>query len=566
MHGQNYSSEVTANFGGGVSYLNFNVNQYKWKNPMYYGFNGGFGYTYFFPKSRFGLSIGAEAAIYNNNVLFPEGRRIVYNVPVADGLFYVIENNGGAERFGTWFMNVPLAVRYLAPIGKQSLYFQLGGQAGIPFTQLVDIAYSGNAEFGARFAVAKRISLYIGAYGEYGFNNIKKNQPVAQKNLYAENILLASNAAGKINPVSFGLKIRIGIGFGKERFADDKKNSKKKEIPDNKYWNGDPKKPIKNIYDVNENGVPNELETADEDDMDGDGILNSEDPDIDGDGILNYQDPTPYGAAKKDSDKDKDKNKKPAVVEEINDNNMPYSNPEQVDKMPYSPNKSNIPDNKYHNGDPNKPIANPYDVNGNEIPDYREWGDNDDMDGDGIPNWKDSDIDGDGILNENDKTPYGASSYRGTDCCKDNGKNNGNNGKSIVKPDESDLPADPNNPFGIVKFNTPIIQFGEPSDVVITPYAREQMDELVKYLIQHPKYYVVVVGHTCDLGTKAQNLHVGLTRANNVAAYLVGRGIRQNKIITISKNDLEPRVPNTSETNRRKNRRVEFKIRSVKPQ
>ncbi|MDR1543395.1 MAG: OmpA family protein [Prevotellaceae bacterium] len=498
VQGQNYSSEVTANFGGGFSYLKFNLNQNGWKNSMYYGYNAGLGYTYFFPKSHFGLAVGAEAAKYNNNVLFPKNRRIVYNVPTADGLFHVIENNDGTQKFGTWFVNIPLAVRYLVPVGKHSVYFSLGGQAGIPFSPLVDISGAGNAEIGARFALAKRLSLYVGAYGEYGFNNIKKSQPVAAENLNAKNILLASNATGKINTVSFGLKIRIGLGFGKKYFSEEetaetkKNNSKKKEIADNnKHLNEEPKK-------------------------------------------------------------DDDKQQNTVVNEEINDNDMPYSNPEKVDKMSYSHSKSNIPDNKYHNGDFTKPIANPYDVNGNEIPDYREWGDNDDMNGNGIPNRKDPDIDGDGIPNENDKTPYGASSYRGF-------------GENSVRPDESDLPADPNNPLGIVKFDTPIIQFGEPSDVVITPYARNQMDLLVKYLVQHPKYYIVVVGHTCDLGTKAQNLHVGLTRANNVAAYLVSRGISQNKIITISKNDLEPRAPNTSEQNRRKNRRVEFKIRSVKP-
>jgi outer membrane protein OmpA-like peptidoglycan-associated protein len=526
VQGQNYSSEITANFGSGASHLNFNLHQNGWKNSIRGGVNFGLGYTYYIPKSHFGIATGLEFASYNNKVLFPEGQRIAYNVPVTDGSFFVMEKDGGVQRFGTWMMHIPLHLRYLVPIAdsKYSIYFQLGGQLGVPLSPFVTVAGAGNLEIGVRLAATKRFSVYLAAYGEYGFNNIKKNQSVAPEKLDVPSILLASNAVDKIHPVSFGVKIRVGFGFGKKLFSEEKGNNQKSNVTDNPYQNIDPKKEL---------------------------------------------------------DKNKAQDKKPAVVAEINDNNMPYGNPEKVDSMPYSPDRSNIPDNKYHNGDPKNPIINPYDVNGNEVPDYREWGDNDDMDGDGIPNWKDPDIDGDGIPNENDKTPYGASSYRGTntwgygnDNDKNNGKNNNKNqnkneakdDKSNARPDESDLPIDPNNPLGIVKFDTPIIEFGEPSDVIITPYAREQMDELVKYLIQHPKYYVVVLGHTCDLGTKAQNLHVGLTRANNVAAYLVGRGISQNKIVIISKNALEPRVPNTSEANRRKNRRVEFKIRSVKPQ
>ncbi|GHV35553.1 hypothetical protein FACS1894178_5380 [Bacteroidia bacterium] len=523
MQGQNYSSEITANFGGGASYLNFNLHQNGWKNPIRGGVNFGLGYTYFIPKSHFGIASGLEFADYNNKVLFPEGRRIVYNVPAEDGSFFVTEQDGGVQRFSTWMMHIPLHLRYLLPIAdtKHNIYFQLGGNLGVPLSSFVTVAGAGDLEIGVRLAAAKRFSVYIAAYAEYGFNNIKKNQPVAPNKLDAQNILLASNAVDKIHPVSFGVKLRIGFGFGKKLFIEEKNDVQKQNV----------------AGDSSQNGGRNKM-----------------------------------------SNEDTVQNKKPIVPNEINDNNMPYGNPEKLDSMPYSPDKSDIPDNKYHNGDTKNPIVNPYDVNGNEVPDYREWGDNDDMDGDGIANWKDPDIDGDGIPNENDKTPYGASSYRGTntwgyddknidkDKDKNKDKNNIGNDKNNLKPDESDLPIDPNNPLGIVKFDTPIIEFGEPSDVIITPYARKQMDELVKYLIQHPKYYVVVLGHTCDMGTKVQNLHVGLTRANNVAAYLVGRGISQNKIVIISKNDLEPRVPNTSEANRRKNRRVEFKIRSVKPQ
>jgi outer membrane protein OmpA-like peptidoglycan-associated protein len=62
------------------------------------------------------------------------------------------------------------------------------------------------------------------------------------------------------------------------------------------------------------------------------------------------------------------------------------------------------------------------------------------------------------------------------------------------------------------------------------------------------------------LGTKAVNLSIGLRRAEAAKAYLVAKGVAAERIRTASKGETEPLVPNTSEENRRKNRRVVMKI------
>jgi len=89
----------------------------------------------------------------------------------------------------------------------------------------------------------------------------------------------------------------------------------------------------------------------------------------------------------------------------------------------------------------------------------------------------------------------------------------------------------------------------------------QQLDERVKLLILYPELNFFIIGHTCDLGTQAVNERVGLARANYAKKYLIFKGITERRILGIStKRDTEPLVPNTSEANRRINRRVELKI------
>ncbi|MDR1544334.1 MAG: OmpA family protein, partial [Prevotellaceae bacterium] len=100
---------------------------------------------------------------------------------------------------------------------------------------------------------------------------------------------------------------------------------------------------------------------------------------------------------------------------DVDENGIPNITLRTITDLPFYGNSTNKPDNRFRNGDPKKPVANLYDLNNNEIPDYKEFGDKDDLDGDGMNNEDDPDIDGDGIPNEQDPTPYGISSYRTKD-------------------------------------------------------------------------------------------------------------------------------------------------------
>ena len=95
----------------------------------------------------------------------------------------------------------------------------------------------------------------------------------------------------------------------------------------------------------------------------------------------------------------------------------------------------------------------------------------------------------------------------------------------------------------------------------VEAYQQQRLEEKIVLLLKYPDLRFYIQGHTCDLGTKEVNERVGLGRAVKVKAYLISKGINENRILGISsKRDTEPVVPNNSEDNRRKNRRVTLMI------
>ncbi|GHT72959.1 hypothetical protein FACS189456_2760 [Bacteroidia bacterium] len=96
-----------------------------------------------------------------------------------------------------------------------------------------------------------------------------------------------------------------------------------------------------------------------------------------------------------------------------------------------------------------------------------------------------------------------------------------------------------------------------PNSTELSAQQKADMDEKADLLLQfYPDKNIIIEGHTCNLGTHAVNLLIAQTRADNAKAYLVQKGIAANRITIVSKAETEPLVPNTSEANRKKNRRV----------
>lgn len=73
-------------------------------------------------------------------------------------------------------------------------------------------------------------------------------------------------------------------------------------------------------------------------------------------------------------------------------------------------------------------------------------------------------------------------------------------------------------------------------------------------------YHVLITGHTDDVGTAESNLKLSMRRIEEIRRMLVHIGLDDNHVSIMPYGETEPLVPNTSEANRRKNRRVQFLI------
>ncbi len=89
---------------------------------------------------------------------------------------------------------------------------------------------------------------------------------------------------------------------------------------------------------------------------------------------------------------------------------------------------------------------------------------------------------------------------------------------------------------------------------------RAYLDNVAILLKEHPEMKILIYGHSCDLGSKQTNLRISKQRAETVRYYLTINGVPQNQIQSEGIADMQQLVPNTSEKNRLKNRRVSFVI------
>jgi outer membrane protein OmpA-like peptidoglycan-associated protein len=70
-----------------------------------------------------------------------------------------------------------------------------------------------------------------------------------------------------------------------------------------------------------------------------------------------------------------------------------------------------------------------------------------------------------------------------------------------------------------------------------------------------------IEGHTDSIGTKGFNQKLSEQRAHSVVDYLTAKGISTARIHFAGYGDTHPVAPNNNETNRAKNRRIEFKVK-----
>ena len=84
----------------------------------------------------------------------------------------------------------------------------------------------------------------------------------------------------------------------------------------------------------------------------------------------------------------------------------------------------------------------------------------------------------------------------------------------------------------------------------------DRLRGVVAALKTDPLLTVNIEGYTCNLGTPAHNLALGVRRANAVRDYLVSQGIAAERLHAVSLGEDRPKHDNALEETRRLNRRV----------
>lgn len=89
---------------------------------------------------------------------------------------------------------------------------------------------------------------------------------------------------------------------------------------------------------------------------------------------------------------------------------------------------------------------------------------------------------------------------------------------------------------------------------------KQILDRVAQILQKYENYDVLIEGHTDDIGKEEYNLELSERRAKSVNDYLIGRGIRVDRLKFVGMGETVPLYPNDSDENRRRNRRVEFML------
>jgi OOP family OmpA-OmpF porin len=170
------------------------------------------------------------------------------------------------------------------------------------------------------------------------------------------------------------------------------------------------------------------------------------------------------------------------------------------------------------------------------------------------------DTDKDGINDEEDKCPTVAGVARYQGCPVPDTDGDGVNDEEDKCPTEKGLPEN----FGCPKleayqFDARKVQFGT-GNANLTKAAKAELDKGAQILKEHPAINISIEGYTDNSGTAAGNQKLSEKRAAVVKAYLVKKGISENRMRTSGFGQAKPIADNKTAKGRSANRRVEFKI------
>lgn len=201
-----------------------------------------------------------------------------------------------------------------------------------------------------------------------------------------------------------------------------------------------------------------------------------------------------------------------------------------------------------------------------------------DTDGDGIPDKTDAcptiaglkefqgcpDKDGDGIPDKDDLCPdvKGLAALKG---CPDTDED-GIADKDDKCPNEkgpasnNGCPVPPPPPPPAPEFAGLIVYYSTAKNEVPADY-KARLDELAKFINEHPNMSFMINGHTDNVGSDAFNMKLSDQRAKNIQKYLIGKGAAANRMEVKAYGESTPAATNDTDEGKSKNRRVEINMK-----
>lgn len=101
------------------------------------------------------------------------------------------------------------------------------------------------------------------------------------------------------------------------------------------------------------------------------------------------------------------------------------------------------------------------------------------------------------------------------------------------------------------------------NSAALTEKSKFILKGFARFLKENPSITVAIQGHTDDVGDDNINLSLSENRAKGVKDYLVSLGIKADRLSAKGYGETQPKVENTSEANRAKNRRTDFVIETL---
>ena len=204
--------EFTFNIAGGISTLNYKIDQATLKRGL--AGNAGFGFHYFF-NDNWAITTGLEAAFYRARINAPSMESANYFSP-SEGWEYIYHYNlkDFEEKQNLLALQLPIMAKFLMPLGESdhNLFLALGGRLGYSiwgnyeqsaqsfeqrildffgiispdrvfpsqhdgFNQKASLKFANfnamaSAEAGVRWKISDKFSLYTGVFVDYGLLDI----------------------------------------------------------------------------------------------------------------------------------------------------------------------------------------------------------------------------------------------------------------------------------------------------------------------------------------------------------------------------------------------------------